>query len=394
MVPSAIVFMDRLPLTPNGKLDRKALPAPEFGRAETENGYVGARTPAEEILAGIFGEVLRVDRVGIYDNFFEIGGHSLLATQVISRIRDVFGVGFGVRNIFERSTVESLANGIEAAIRAGEQEPEAPLQYWKERLGGKLPVVNLAGDHHHPLTPRDCGSTESLSLPSELLESLRTLIKREESTLLIVLLAAFKTLLYRYTAESDIVVGTALTDRRLTGTEHPIGFGAGLLPLRTDLSGNPLFTTLLKRVRDVVLGAYVYREIPVEKLVEDLQPERESGQTPLFNIVFAMQNEDRAEQQLAGVDLALSIFTGAETMRATWIYSADLFKKEAILHMHSHFETLLSSVVARPDASLDELEMSSEAERAQRAIDRAVRKENHYSRFKNVKPKRVILPEE
>ena len=180
-----------------------------------------------------------------------------------------------------------------------------------------------------------------------------------------------------------------------------------MLPLRTDLGGNPRFTQLLKRVKEVALGAYVHQELPFEKLVEDLQPEREVGQLPLFNIAFGLQNAPTAELRLNGLtlgpvvveqstarlDLTLWMTEGPTMMRAGWTYRTDLFEEEAVVRMHGHFETLLSGVVARPDAPLDELEILSEAERAQQATNQVISKEYNYGRFKNVKP-RAVIPSE
>ena len=112
MVPSSFVFLDTLPLTPNGKVDRQALPAPDETRLELESAFVPPRTPVEEVLAGIWSEVLSVEQLGIYDNFFELGGHSLLATQVLSRVRNTFHVDLPLRSIFENPTVDALAKGV------------------------------------------------------------------------------------------------------------------------------------------------------------------------------------------------------------------------------------------------------------------------------------------
>jgi aspartate racemase len=285
---------------------------------------------------------------------------------------------------------------------------EEHLQYWKKQLSGRLPVLDLAGDNPYLPVPGYRGAAKSILLPAELCKSLRTLSKREGVTLFMVLLAAFKTLLYKYTAEEDIIVGTAALNRNRTEIEPLIGLFVNMLPLRTDLSGNPRFSELLGRVREVALGAYAHQEMPFEKLVEAIQPEREWGQMPLFNIAFGVQNEpiekarlNRIEirpmagwQDSARIDLSLWITESAEALSARWTYRAGLFVEEAIIRMHEHFETLLSGIVARPDAPLDKIMMLSESERAQQAIDCATRKENDYRRFKNVKPKSVALSED
>jgi non-ribosomal peptide synthetase component F len=198
-----------------------------------------------------------------------------------------------------------------------------------------------------------------------------------------------------------------MANRNRAEIEPLIGLFANVLPMRTDLGGNPRFTQLLKRVKNVALESHAHREVPFERLVEDVQSEREPGLTPPFNIAFGVRNapEDEArlsglkislapaEHDPAGADLALWITKGAEALGAGWIYNADLFEAETIERMHSHFETLLSSIVARPDAPLDELELLSEAERTRQATVRAVREEYDYSRFKSVKPRVIALPE-
>ena len=142
MMPSAIVLIDQLPLTHNGKLDRKNLPAPELVRAEPEDGYAGALTPVEEIVAGIFQEVLKLDRISISGNFFELGGHSLLATRVISRVRNAFGVEIDVGSMFEKPTVAGLARRIERAMRSVEKDGTPPLVRVERdgQKGLKLPL--------------------------------------------------------------------------------------------------------------------------------------------------------------------------------------------------------------------------------------------------------------
>ena len=142
MVPSAIVTVEELPLTPSGKVDRKALPRSVKELGEGESGYLAARTPVEEIVVGIFEEVLKLERVGVADNFFEIGGHSLLATQVVSRVRKTIGAEIEVRSIFEEPTVEALANRIAEGMRSGEKDKAPPLvRVAREGRGGvRLPL--------------------------------------------------------------------------------------------------------------------------------------------------------------------------------------------------------------------------------------------------------------
>jgi len=282
------------------------------------------------------------------------------------------------------------------------------LKYWKKQLGGKLSLVNLATDRPRPLIPSYRGAAVLMSLPKSLCEPLRALSRQEGVTMFMGFLTALKALLYKHTGQEDIIVGTSALNRSRAELEPLIGFFVNTLPLRTDLGGNPRFLELLRRVKEVALGAYAHQEMPFEKLVEEIKPERKLIQMPLFNIVFGMQNAPKEEARLSGLkitplaneqetarfDLTLWITEGAEAMKAAWVYSADLFEEETIIRLHGRFETLLSSVVARPNAPLDELEMLSEAEKVQQATRRSIREESNYSKFKSVKPKAVILQEE
>jgi non-ribosomal peptide synthetase component F len=222
------------------------------------------------------------------------------------------------------------------------------------------------------------------------------------------LLTAFKILLYKYTAQEDIIIGTAVLNRDRPELEPLIGFFVNMLPIRTDLSGNPRFRYLLRRVKESVVGAFAHQEMPFEKLVEEIQPERELGQMPLFNITFGVQNAPVEEVRLSGLeispvateqesarfDLTLWITEGAEALEAGWTYSTDIFDEETIIRLHGHLESLLFNIAARPDATLDDIELLSDAERVEQSANRAIRKEYSYSRFKNIKPKTVTLSEE
>jgi acyl carrier protein len=153
MVPSAFVMLEALPLTPNGKVDRRALPAPDTLRPELDEAFVAPRTSVEELLAGIWSQVLNLERVGIHDNFFHLGGHSLLATQVMSRVYKTFQIELPLRCLFESPTIAGLAEHIETAIKAG------------SRLAVRL-LSQFHGTKHYPCpSPNNgCGCSTNWSL--------------------------------------------------------------------------------------------------------------------------------------------------------------------------------------------------------------------------------------
>lgn len=253
---------------------------------------------------------------------------------------------------------------------------EKHLTYWKQQLGGTLPSLELPVDHPRPSIPSYRGATVSFSLSAALSKSLKSLSRQEGVTMFMLTLAAFKTLLHRYTAQEDIIIGTSAENRNRTEIEPLIGFFVNTLPLRTNLSGNPRFRELLRRVKEVALGGYTHQDLPFEKLVEELQPERSVRQMPLFNVAFGVQNapgEDLklrdikikpmiTEQEGVRFDLAIWVTDGLEEMEVSWIYSMDLFEEETVRQMHDNFETLLFSIVDRPDARLANLDISPQAE--------------------------------
>jgi amino acid adenylation domain-containing protein len=582
MVPQAFVQLGALPLTPNGKVDRRALPEPELGRAELGGAYVAARTPSEEVLAGIWATVLRLEQVGVYDNFFALGGHSLLATQVMSRVREAFTVEVPVRALFEHPTVSGLTAAVEelrqggaglqapalvaversgelvlsyaqqrlwfldqlepgssaynipAAVRlqgaldvealeqsfaevsrrheslrtrfavlagvpvqvideAGEfrllvtdlseleedereaeahrvaraeaQQPfdlavgplfrarvlrlgaedhvllctmhhivsdgwsmgllikeltslyeaftqgqpsplaeltiqyadfaqwqrgwlqgevlERQLNYWKQQLGGAPAALELPTDYVRPAVQSFRGAHQPLQLAAELTEALKELSRREGVTLFMTVLAGWQLLLSRYSGQADVVVGTAIAGRNRAETEALIGFFVNTLVLRTDLSGDPSFVGLLGRVREVALGAYAHQDVPFEKLVEELQPERDLSRSPLFQVLLLLQNAPQTATQLRGLEL--SAVGGAGAGEATTVkydltleltetggglvgtlgYNVELFQAETISRMVRHLELLLETVVQQPEQRLSELELVSAGEREQ-----------------------------
>ncbi len=582
MVPSTFVVLEALPLTPNGKLDRLSLTAPEQYRPELESSFVAPRTSGEEVLAGIWAEVLGLERIGIHNNFFELGGHSLLATQVISRVRQVFSVELPLRHLFESPTVAELCQFIEAnpqsessvgssgierlservnlplsfsqqrmwflsqlepessaynisvayritgqlnqvaleqslaeitqrhealrttfsavngqavqvihqtqtlllplvdiqeeaeaqrlstefaeqpfdlatgplwrvkLLRFGSQEhlllvtihhivfdewslnvffqeltalyqafsklaaettlsstllPELPIQYadfahwqqqwlqgeeleaqlsyWKQQLTSCSPVLELPTDRPRPPVMTFAGKKQDLALPKALTNALKTLSQKEGATLFMTLLAAFQILLYRYSGQSDIIVGSPIAGRNRAETEKLIGFFVNTLVLRTDLSGNPSFRELLGRVREVALGAYDHQNLPFEKLVEELRPERSLSYNPIFQVMFVLQNAPMLPIELPGLtlvpqsveretsqfDLTLELEETASGLVGFFEYNTDLFDDTTITRMVGHFQTLLEGIVAQGEQKVSELPLLTTDERQQLLMD-------------------------
>jgi amino acid adenylation domain-containing protein len=574
MVPSALVRMKALPLTPNGKVDRRALPAPESDRSHLEGEFVAPRDRIEEVLAGIFAQVLGAEQVGVYDNFFNLGGHSLLATQVISHIRTTFEIELPLRRLFESPTVAGLAAAIQEMMKVqtgrqvspiqrvsregelplsfaqqrlwlldrldpgnisynssatvrlvgslhvealeqafneivrrhevlrttfyeidgqpfqaiapsltitlpiidlcelpeadksaepqkqttewcqqhfdlaqgpllrlmllklGQQEhilvfsihhiasdgwsvglfvgevaavyeafsqgkpsplPKLPIQYadfaiwqrqwlqgevletqlayWKQQLGTNPPVLDLpsvseaCAKRPRSSSPTFRGTDYGFVLPKTLTEALKTLSQQEGVTLFMTLLGAFKTLLYSYKGQEDIIVGSPIANRNQSETEGLIGFFVNTLVLRTDLSGNPSFRDVLQRVQEVAMGAYAHQDLPFEKLVMELQPERHLGSNPLYQVWFSLQNNPMPPLELPGLtlnlsdvdigavrhDLKLGLTETAEGMECLFQYKTDLFEASTIVRMAERFEQVLSTVVKQPDIQLDAL---------------------------------------
>jgi aspartate racemase len=197
------------------------------------------------------------------------------------------------------------------------------------------------------------------------------------------LLAAFQTLLYRYTGQEDIIVGTPIAGRNQVEAEGLIGFFVNTLALRTYLSGNPSFQELLGRVREVALGAYAHQDLPFEKLVEELQPERDRSRTPLFQVMFVLQNTPTSALELPGLtvnslnidsgtakfDLTLFMIETAQGLRASLEYNTDLFNVATITRMLGNFQTLLEGIVANPQQRLSDLPLLTAAEQHQLLVE-------------------------
>jgi amino acid adenylation domain-containing protein len=254
---------------------------------------------------------------------------------------------------------------------------ETQLSYWRDQLGGSPPMLELPTDHPRPAVQTSRGATESLAMPRGLSQALKTLGREEGATLFMTLLAAFQTLLYRYTGQRDISVGTPIAGRGRPEVEDLIGFFVNTLVMRTDLSGTPSFRDLLRRVRKTALEAYAHPDLPFETLVEALRPERDLSHTPLFQTMLVLDIPSVEPLQLPGLmlhpiethsgaatfDFTLSITDLPEGLGGYVEYNADLFEPETIRRMIGHFQTLLEGIVANPDQRIAELPLLTEAER-------------------------------
>jgi alpha-ketoglutarate-dependent taurine dioxygenase len=568
---------------------------------EAEHSYVAPRNPTEEVLAGLWSQVLRRDRAGVEENFFESGGDSLLATQVISRVRTAFKIELPLYYLFEAPTVAGLAARIDAAMSEGRASASPPLRrvprdgplplsyaqqrlwfldrlvpgnpfynataavrlkgtldremlegsldevikrheslrttflevdghaaqvigeawpvnlklvdftgradqeetlqrlateetqrpfdlilgplmrvvlvrlnerehvllltlhhiifdawsfgillqdtatlyeaaiagkpslltelpvqyadfavwqrewleggvleeqlgYWRRQLAGST-VLQLPTDRPRPASQTFHGARQLGQIPTELANALKELSSRHDATFYMTLLAAFKTLLHRYTGAEDVLVGSPIAGRTRAETEELMGFFLNALPLRTDLSGDPAFTELLDRVRETTLGAYAHHDVPFEKLVEELRPERQITHSPFFRIWLVLQNAPMPAVELPGLslsilqvddgtskfDLVLSMLETSEGLHTTWIYNTDLFDATTIARMAGHFETLLHSIAERPDAQLSALEIYTEAEKESRQREKSKREQSNLNKLKSLRRSGVNL---
>ncbi len=598
-IPSAFVFLDSFPLTPNGKIDRKSLPAPEVAPKENSR----PRTPVEELVAGVWQDVLGLAAVGREDNFFELGGHSLLATRVVSRLRQAFSAELPLRTLFERPTLAefaaelatlgkanlpkiepvsrdrplplsfaqqrlwflhqlnpgdasyNLVGGVRLTgkldVKALEQSfgeiarrheilrtsfavaneqpvqvidkisnasptitdlrevppkerdaevkrlidkevgqpfdltqtplwrvalfqlddcehilvvtmhhivadgwsmgvwirefaalyngysckertplPELTIQYadfaswqyrylrgevlenllsyWRQQLAGAPATLELPMMRSRPAVPSKESRVESFGVPPATAEKLQALSRREGVTMFMTLLAALQTLLHRYTNSDDIVVGTDVANRNRAETEPLIGFFVNLLVLRTNFAGNPTFKELLKRVREVALGAYAHQDLPFAKLVEALRPERKENATPLFQVLFVFQNAPMPAVELANLAIAplelhaetakfdLAIFVEETAAGIVWKlrYGTDIFEEEAIAKISRNLQTLLNSIANNPDTQIKDLEMLTESEKQAQITAKNKRAKANFKKFQSIKPKAVSLPPE
>jgi amino acid adenylation domain-containing protein len=260
---------------------------------------------------------------------------------------------------------------------------ESQLAYWKQQLGGEVPVLELPTDRPRPPVQTYRGARQSFELSKDLTDALKALSRREGVTLFTTLLAAFKTLLYRYTGQEDVVVGCPIANRNRAEIEGLIGFFVNTLVLRSDLGGTPSFRELLGRVLKVALGAYAHQDMPFERLVEELQPERDRSYNPLFQAMFVLQNAPVPEMEFSNLtlspmkvdsktakfDLSLSLTETEQGLIGAFGYNTDLFDEATIARTVGHLQTLLEGIVADPDKHIYELPILTEAEQHQLLVE-------------------------
>jgi hypothetical protein len=261
---------------------------------------------------------------------------------------------------------------------------ESQLSYWKKQLEGIPAVIDLPTDRPRPAVQSFRGKRQSIKLSKELMQGLKALSRKEGVTLFMTLLAAFQTLLYRYTGQEDIVVGSPIANRNRTEIEGLIGFFVNTLVLRSNLSDNPSFRKLLARVRQTALEAYEHQDLPFEKLVEALNPQRSLSHSPLFQVMFILQNAPstalsferlsvsplRVGAETAKFDMTLSMHESVDGLRGSLQYNTDLFDDATITRLLGHLQVLLEGVVANPDERIGHLRILSDTEKRQLLIER------------------------
>ncbi|MFN6461434.1 MAG: non-ribosomal peptide synthetase [Nostoc sp. DedVER02] len=279
----------------------------------------------------------------------------------------------------------------ESATRTLRERIQPKLTYWKQKLSGELTVLNLPFDR-----PRRSFASSRQTSPvqtfkgaqaklvlHQLTKELKDFSRQQGVTLFMTLLTAFKTLLYRYTGQTDILVGSPIANRNRAETESLIGFFVNVLVLRTDLSGDLSFLELLARVKSTALEAYVHQDLPFEKLVEELQPNRDLSYNPLFQVMFVLQNVPISNPTLSDVsitceegyngtskfDLTLYMEHCEQGLVATCEYNTELFNADTITRMLGHFQTLLESVVSDPQQPIANLQLLTPSEVQQLLVE-------------------------
>ncbi|MEA5574016.1 amino acid adenylation domain-containing protein [Calothrix sp. UHCC 0171] len=264
-----------------------------------------------------------------------------------------------------------------------EEKIGTQLNYWKQQLQGCSKLLELPTDRPRPAVQTFRGDTQIFDLDIQLKEKLVALSQESGTTLFMTLQAAFATLLYRYSGQSDILIGSPIANRDRSELEPLIGFFVNTVVFRNCLENNPSFTELLTQVREMMLKAYEHQDVPFEQVVEALHLERSLSYSPLFQVMFAMENTAMGELQLPDVtltpfkqqnttakfDLTLSIDETSNGLTADWEYNTDLFDGETITRMADNFQNLLNAITENPQQKLDEIPFLTADEKYQLLVE-------------------------
>ncbi|NJL28731.1 MAG: hypothetical protein HC897_12985 [Thermoanaerobaculia bacterium] len=275
-------------------------------------------------------------------------------------------------------------------------------------MSGDLPLLDLPADRPRSARLSNQGACCVLELPLALSQELVALSRRRGVTLFMTLLAAWAIQLARRSGREEMIIGMTIANRNLHETEGLIGFFVNTLPLRIDLSQATTFPELLDQMRDVALGAFTHQDVPLEKLVEEIQPKRYRDGSPLFQVTFGIQNAPREEIEIPGVeslpgpgagremarfDLTIWVTESPSGLSVAWTYRTDLFEQATILTMHQSFETLLGSIVEHPEAEIDSLETRTAAEQRAELRQNQARTESKRGKLMAVRPRAVKVAE-
>lgn len=259
------------------------------------------------------------------------------------------------------------------------EELKNHLAFWKNYLSGANTILDLHTDRPRPPVQSFRGARQSFRIPSGVVESIKSLAQHERATLFAALLSAFQTVLYRHTNQEDITVGTPVANRNKVEIENLIGFFVNTVAIRVDLSGNPTFRQLLGRVRETILEVQTHQEIPLERVVEEVQPKRELNRAPLFQVMFVLQNAPLPQLKLADLtlvpmeidngtakfDLTLYMRETGQELTGSLAYNTDLFESASIARMIACFQTLVKSVATDADQQISKLELLAATQRRQ-----------------------------
>jgi amino acid adenylation domain-containing protein len=281
---------------------------------------------------------------------------------------------------------------------------EKLLSYWRKQLAGAPPVLELPADNPRPQVQSFRGAYETLALPEQLASDLKRLSQNQGVTLFMTCLAAFQLLLSRFSGQQDLIVGTDVANRNRVETESLIGCFTNLLPLRAKLSGDLKFSELLRQVRETTLEGYAHQDLPFEKLVEELAPERALGRNPLVQVLLVMQNQPTLLMELPELtvspfdlplessrfDLALFLWEPENGLAGFWLFNPDIFEPQTVCRLSFEYEKLLANIAADPAARLDAYEVFGEEVRRKK-IQKDRQQQSQLNRLRDKRRKGIDL---